>query len=169
MSVLSNNIRTRREALHMTQDELALKLGYRSRSSINKIEKGLADIPQSKLQAFANALETTVPQLLGWDPAQWKNFSKERRYLGIPLSVLAEELDLPEKDLIAWETGNAPGTKEQLEQLQQVLTLIAFHQNSHAPDTLSQLFSQLLQLSPERLDEVKKFIQYQLALQKKDK
>ena len=169
MSTLSDNIRKRRESLHMTQEELALKLGYRSRSSIHKIEKGIADISQSKLPAFADALETSVSQLLGWEPAQWKDFSKERRHLEIPLSVLAEELDLPESLLNSWEAGKSPATKGQLEQLKKVLALTASYQNSQAPDSLFRLLSQLLRLTPERLTEVEKFVEYQLALQEKDK
>ena len=50
----------------MTQDELAQKVGYTSRSSINKIELGLVDIPQSKIVAIADALNTTPAYLMGW-------------------------------------------------------------------------------------------------------
>ena len=63
---LYDRIRMRREELNMSQDELAQKLGYKSRSSINKIEKGINDIPQSKIKAFATALETTPEYLMGW-------------------------------------------------------------------------------------------------------
>ena len=52
---LYNRIRQRREELHMTQDELAQAMGYKSRSSINKIELGKSDIPQSKIKSFAEA------------------------------------------------------------------------------------------------------------------
>ena len=64
---LYDRIRIRREALGMSQEELAFKLGYKSRSSINKIELGKADISQSKIKAFADALDTTVAYLMGWD------------------------------------------------------------------------------------------------------
>ena len=64
---LYDRIRIRREALGMSQEELAFKLGYESRSSINKIELGKADISQSKIKAFADALDTTVAYLMGWD------------------------------------------------------------------------------------------------------
>ena len=50
----------------MTQDELAQKAGYTSRSSINKIELGLVDIPQSKIISIAEALNTTPAYLMGW-------------------------------------------------------------------------------------------------------
>lgn len=66
MLQLYKRIKARREELNMSQDELAQKLGYKSRSSINKIEKGENDIPQSKIVAFAQALETTPEELMGW-------------------------------------------------------------------------------------------------------
>ena len=67
MLELYKRIRQRREELGMSQEELAQKLGYKSRSSINKIEKGENDIPQSKIVAFAEALSTTPEYLMGWN------------------------------------------------------------------------------------------------------
>lgn len=51
----------------MTQDELAKKVGYTSRSSINKIEKGMVDLPRSKIVELAEALDTTASYLMGWE------------------------------------------------------------------------------------------------------
>lgn len=62
---LYKRIRQRREELGMTQDELADLMKYKSRSSINKIELGKSDIPQSKIKAFATALKTTPEFLMG--------------------------------------------------------------------------------------------------------
>ena len=62
---LYKNIRSRRIALKMTQQELAQKLGYKSTSTIAKIESGENDIPQAKLVAFAEALNTTPADLMG--------------------------------------------------------------------------------------------------------
>ncbi|MEA4968004.1 MAG: helix-turn-helix transcriptional regulator [Bacteroidaceae bacterium] len=64
---LGNRIKLRRKMLNMTQDELALKLGYKSGSSINKIELGLADIPQSKIKLFAKTLQTSPSYLINWN------------------------------------------------------------------------------------------------------
>ena len=64
---LGQRIRKRREELEMSQDNLAKKMGYKSRSSINKIELGLNDISQSKIMAFAKALHTTPAYLMGWN------------------------------------------------------------------------------------------------------
>ena len=65
MLELHENIRARRVALNMTQQELAKKLGYTSTSTIAKIESGANDIPQAKIAAFAAALDTTPAELMG--------------------------------------------------------------------------------------------------------
>lgn len=71
---LGKRIRERREELNLSQDELAKKLGYKSRSSINKIELGKNDITQHKIADFAKALQTTPAYLMGWtDDVQKKN------------------------------------------------------------------------------------------------
>ena len=64
------NIKKRREELGITQDELAHTLGYKSRSTISKIESGENDVSQSKLKAIADALHTTPGRLMvsGDDP-----------------------------------------------------------------------------------------------------
>lgn len=69
---LCQTIRRLRESLGLSQDELAKRLGYKSRSTIAKIESGSNDIPQSKIAAFAAALETTPAHLLGLDTPQPK-------------------------------------------------------------------------------------------------
>ena len=50
----------------MTQDALAKRVGYKSRTSIHKIELGLTDLPQSKIMEIADALATTPEYLMGW-------------------------------------------------------------------------------------------------------
>lgn len=64
---VGERIKQRREELKMTQDELAQKVGYTSRSSVAKVEANANGMVQSKLVAFANALQTTPAYLLGWD------------------------------------------------------------------------------------------------------
>lgn len=65
--MIGKQIRARREELHMTQEELASTLGYKNKSSIAKIENGTNDIVQSKVVAFAKALNTTPAYLMGWE------------------------------------------------------------------------------------------------------
>ena len=67
MLKLYENIKTRRKAAKMTQEELARLTGYTDRSSIARIEKGEIDLPQSKIKQFAEALGTTPSHLMGWE------------------------------------------------------------------------------------------------------
>lgn len=72
---IGDRIKRRREELRLSQDELAKKLGYKSRSSLNKIELNQRDLPQSKIKAIADALNTTPSYIMGWEENQ--NESKE--------------------------------------------------------------------------------------------
>lgn len=67
MDTIGEKIRKKRESLQMSQDELAKKLGYKSRSSINKIEIDGRNVPMGKIQDIANALNTTPAFLMGWE------------------------------------------------------------------------------------------------------
>jgi len=69
MSRLSDNIRARRLALGLTQEELAARVGYRSKSSVNKIELGTRGVRSEDVGTFARALETTPAALMGFGPA----------------------------------------------------------------------------------------------------
>lgn len=60
----------------MTQEELADKLGYKSRSSINKMENERI-IPIKKAHEFAAALGTTPEYLLGYSDISDKEFYKD--------------------------------------------------------------------------------------------
>ena len=62
-AAIGNRIKQSRKTLKMTQDELAERAGYSNRSSIARIETGLADIPGEKLLLLANILNTSVQYL----------------------------------------------------------------------------------------------------------
>ena len=81
MKTLGTRIKRLRESKSMTQDELAQKMGYKSRSSINKIELDLSDLPQSKISLFAEALDTTPAYLMGWDEFAMVDLKKATDYL----------------------------------------------------------------------------------------
>jgi repressor LexA len=67
LSTIGSRIRNRREELGLSQDELGKRLGYKSRSSINKIELDQRSLTQSKIKAIADALETTPSYIMGWN------------------------------------------------------------------------------------------------------
>lgn len=64
---IGQRIKQKREELGMSQEELAKRLGYKSRSSINKIELDIQNLTQSKIKAIADALHTTTDFIMGWD------------------------------------------------------------------------------------------------------
>ena len=67
MLQLYKNIKQRRLELGMNQSELAEKMGYADKSMIAKIEKGLVDLPQSKILAIAECLNIAPGELMGWE------------------------------------------------------------------------------------------------------
>ena len=62
---IGERIKQRRIELNMSQDELAKKVGYKSRSSIQKIESA-RNLPITKVEKMAYALDTTPAYLMGW-------------------------------------------------------------------------------------------------------
>lgn len=73
MSTIGNRIRNRREELGLSQEELGNRLGYKSRSSINKIELDQRNLTQSKIKAIADALDTTPGYIMGWETEDIKS------------------------------------------------------------------------------------------------
>lgn len=63
---LAEKVRIRREELGWTQDELAKRMGYKSRVSINKIENG-RPVSQKIIMRLADALDVSVPYLMDWE------------------------------------------------------------------------------------------------------
>lgn len=59
------NIKKRRFELNMSQQDLADAMGYKTRSTIAKIESGENDVTQKRLAKFAEVLDTTVEALMG--------------------------------------------------------------------------------------------------------
>lgn len=100
MLELYQNIRDRRKELGMSQDELAKKAGYTSRSTIARIEKGEIDLSRSKIIAIAKALKTTPSDLMGWseefDEALDKQYVLNEHYVSDCFAKLSEDKELME-------------------------------------------------------------------------
>lgn len=62
---LADRAKKRRLELGLSQEEVAKRMGYSSRTSINKIENG-RQITQKIIVRLADALETTPAYLMGW-------------------------------------------------------------------------------------------------------
>ena len=85
--LIGERIRKRRLELGMTQEELAKTIGFKSRSSINKIEIGSHQLPRKRIVASAIALNVSIDYLLGLDD----NFS-DQHVASFP--IYAKERDL---------------------------------------------------------------------------
>ena len=72
---IGKRIRSLREFNKLSQTELAIKVGYKDKTSIAKIEAGKVDLPQSKIFAFAKNLGTTPSYILGDNDS---NYEEER-------------------------------------------------------------------------------------------
>lgn len=91
MLELYKRIKHRREELNMTQDALAKKVGYKSRTSIHKIELGMTDLPQSKIMEIADALATTPEYLMGWTSETTKRVNDDEAQLVDGYRTLSDE------------------------------------------------------------------------------
>lgn len=66
---LAEKVRKRRNELGWSQEELALKMGYKSRVSVNKIECG-RPVSQKIIYRLSQALGVTPGYLMGWEDDQ---------------------------------------------------------------------------------------------------
>jgi len=64
---IGKRIKDRRIDLNMSQEELAHRLGLRSKSTICKVEKGDDNLTSDTIKKYASALDTTIGYLMGWD------------------------------------------------------------------------------------------------------
>ena len=120
MSTVGNNIMAMRKRLGLTQEELAKKMGYKSKSTINKIEMGINDIPQSKIVKFAEVLGTTPAFLMGWKEQEEENLPTNEETLTDGEKVWLElyrktpESSRPMLQLLFETFGNIPEASQQM-------------------------------------------------------
>lgn len=69
---IGEKIRERRLELGWSQRELAVKMDY-DHSTIGRIERGIIDIPQSRIAQFADVLRVSIAYLMGWDEKMKKD------------------------------------------------------------------------------------------------
>lgn len=68
---VGERIKRRRLELGMTQTDLALKMGYKTKSAICEVEKDGSNLTQNRLVKFAEALHCTPADLMGWTPVDY--------------------------------------------------------------------------------------------------
>lgn len=113
MSTIGEKILLRRKELGMRQEDLARLMGYKSKSTINKIELGINDIPQSKIVKFAEVLATTPGYLMGWEDEKTR-FSHSMEVHSIARAALAEPTLTEAEQLLLDLFRQIPEEKQQL-------------------------------------------------------
>ena len=75
--IIGERIKKLRKEKGMTQEDLAAKLGYKSKTSVAHIENG-RDIPRQMVATLAEILETNPAYLMGWgdDPTPLTNWDE---------------------------------------------------------------------------------------------
>lgn len=63
---VGDRIRDKRVELGMSQEELANKMGYSSKSAVSRTENAGDDIGRKRVIAFAEALGCEPSELMGW-------------------------------------------------------------------------------------------------------
>lgn len=86
MSNIGEKIRNRRTELEMTQQELAERMGYKHKSSINKIELGMTDVTIDQAELFADVLDVPISYLMGWTEEQ------DDYYINEETAALAQQI-----------------------------------------------------------------------------
>ena len=100
---IGEKIKTLRESLNMTQEELAKRI-HVTKQTIFKYENGIiTNIPMNKITVLAESLGTTPSELLGWDAETLDSYKPEKlinQQLQTELKHLSVELDsCPEEDI----------------------------------------------------------------------
>lgn len=63
---IGDRIKARRMSLGWSQRDLAARMGYKNHSAVARAESGAVDLPQSKVEQFAEVLGVTPGYLMGW-------------------------------------------------------------------------------------------------------
>ena len=97
---LADRVRQRREELGLSQEDLAFRMGYSSRTSINKIENG-RPCSQKIIVRLAEALNVSVTYLMGWEEEEEKPTvqddgltEKQRELMQFAMSVPDDKADM---------------------------------------------------------------------------
>lgn len=107
---IGEKIRKRRQELGWSQQKLADLMGYTSKSTITKIEKGFSDVGQKNVIKFSEILGVSIAYLMDWtEEAESKPIRIPvlgRVAAGIPIEAIEEIIDYEEVD------GNTPAPGE---------------------------------------------------------
>lgn len=108
---IGERIQQRRKELNLTQNQLAERMGYTSRTSICTVEKNKEDLTTTRVRKFAEALETTPSYLMGWSNSHT---------IDSPSEQFEEEFFLDLNDRIKESRGSSDSLNASLQELIEV-------------------------------------------------
>ncbi|MDK4492127.1 helix-turn-helix domain-containing protein [Fusobacterium necrophorum] len=89
---LGDRVKRKREVLKLSQEELAEKMGYKSKTSIHKIEQNITDLPLSKVEELSKVLRVSTSYLMGWEEESTKQ-----------VDPIIEEYKLSPEEIVEFE------------------------------------------------------------------
>ncbi|CAL7867558.1 helix-turn-helix domain-containing protein [Fusobacterium necrophorum] len=89
---LGDRVKRKREELKLSQEELAEKMGYKSKTSIHKIEQNITDLPLSKVEELSKVLRVSTSYLMGWEEESTKQ-----------VDPIIEEYKLSPEEIVEFE------------------------------------------------------------------
>ena len=106
---IGKRIKERRNELKLSQRELAARMGYSHHSTLARIETGKVDVSQSRIEKFAEVLDTSIAFLMGLEEEEKKGQPE------------ASELSVRKKAFMQKVEGMSDA---QIERLEQILALV---------------------------------------------
>ena len=106
--LVGNFIRKRRMSLKFTQRQVAEMLNFQTCQFISNIERGIADIPPSRIKDFADVLQISANDLAGMVSDSMKNKLLKKTLITLPMEGSESENKDPfiESFLLSWRTAN---------------------------------------------------------------
>lgn len=98
---VADRVKERREKLGISQEELAHRMGLKSRSSITRIEKSGDDITLKDVERLSKALNCSPLYLMGWDPDEKKQESRDEIAFNVYSQLSDEQKTLIDNMLTA--------------------------------------------------------------------
>lgn len=109
---VGNKIRTRREELGLSQEQLATRIGYKTRGAVSKLENGDREISFKKMMEISKALKVDEkyfwvdqePKKINWS----KDLGKRLRELrgSISLNELESKININKAEITRFEKGD---------------------------------------------------------------
>lgn len=78
---IGQRIKQRRIELGLSQEQLAHRLGNKSRASVCTVENDKEDLTSDRIRKYAEALETTPAYIMGWEDPVDEETAKNNRAL----------------------------------------------------------------------------------------